>query len=401
MRKVWEFSSTQKIVFGQGSINQLNEILQDFKAKRVFVITDPGIKKAGILDNILSVLEKGEFQVEVFAEAQAEPSIEMVLECFDFASSKQDTDVIIGLGGGSSIDLAKVTALLMAHGGNPKDYFGEHKVPGPIAPLIAIPTTAGTGSEVTSVAVVTDTENQLKVGISDNHLRPSVALLDPELTVNLPAYVTACTGIDALAHAVEAYTAKPYSSIETDEKILFQGALPISDALALHSIKLVAENLTIAVRQGGNIEARTNMLLASLLAGMAFSNAGTALSHALAYPIGGLVKSPHGEVTGLMLPYVMEFNAPVAQEKMINIARAFGIQTDKMNKSDAAHVASEVTLQLLKDIGLPTTLEQIGIKEDQIKEIAHKTLGISRLVRNNPRVPTEKDLEDLVRKAFN
>jgi alcohol dehydrogenase class IV len=401
MRKIWEFSSTQKIVFGQGSINQLNEILQDFQAKRVFVITDPGIKKAGILDNVLSVLEKEDFQVEVFAEAQAEPSIEMVLECFEFARSKQDTDIIIGLGGGSSIDLAKVTALLMAHGGNPRDYFGEHKVPGPIAPLIAIPTTAGTGSEVTSVAVVTDTENQLKVGISDNHLRPAVALLDPELTVKLPAYVTACTGIDALAHAVEAYTAKPYSSIETEEKILFQGALPISDVLALRSIELVAENLTIAVRQGGNIEARTNMLLASLLAGMAFSNAGTALSHALAYPIGGLVKSPHGEVTGLMLPYVMEFNAPVAQEKMISIAKAFGFKTDQMNKKDAAYVAAEATLQLLKDIGLPTTLEQIGIKEEHIMEIAHKTFGISRLVRNNPRVPTEKDLEELVKKAFN
>lgn len=401
MRKVWEFSSTQKIVFGPGAIQQLNEVLQDFKAKRIFVITDPGIKKAGILDSVLSVLEKGDFQVEVFAEAQAEPSIEMVLECFEFAGSKLDTDLIIGLGGGSSIDLAKVTALLMAHGGNPRDYFGEHQVPGPIAPLIAIPTTAGTGSEVTSVAVVTDTENQLKVGISDNHLRPAVALLDPELTVNLPAYVTACTGIDALAHAVEAYTAKPYSSIETEEKILFQGALPISDALALRSIELVAENLTIAVRQGGNMEARTNMLLASLLAGMAFSNAGTALSHALAYPIGGLVKSPHGEVTGLMLPYVMEFNALVAQDKMIQIARAFGIQTDKLNKSEAAQAASEATLQLVKDIGLPTTLEQIGIKEEHIKEIANKTLGISRLIRNNPRVPTGKDLEELVRKAFN
>lgn len=400
MRKVWDFSSTQRIVFGQGSVQQLPQILADLKATRIFIITDPGIKKAGILDQVLAVLDGNEYQVDIFADTQAEPSIEMALSCFDFAKSKQDTDVIIGLGGGSSIDLAKVTALLMAHGGNPRDYFGEFKVPGPVAPLIAIPTTAGTGSEVTSVAVVTDTENQLKVGISDNYLRPTVALLDPELTVGLPPYVTACTGIDALSHAIEAYTAKPFSSITSNEKLLFQGSQPISDGLALQAIQLIADHLVVAVRQGSNLEARSNMLLASMLAGMAFSNAGTALSHALGYPIGGLVKSPHGEVTGLMMPYVMEFNASVVPDKMINIARAFGVQTDQMNKTEAAKAAGAAVLQLLKDIGLPTKLNEIGIKEENLEEIGRKTLGISRLVRNNPRVPTEKDLIELVQGAY-
>jgi alcohol dehydrogenase class IV len=253
---------------------------------------------------------------------------------------------------------------------------------------------------VTSVAVVTDTENQLKVGISDNYLRPAVALLDPELTLKLPPYITACTGIDALAHAVEAYTAKPYSSIDAEGKLLFQGALPITDTLALRAIELVAENLTLAVRQGSNLEARTNMLLASLLAGMAFSNAGTALSHALAYPIGGLVKSPHGEVTGLMLPYVMSYNASVAPNKMTAIAKAFGINVNGLSRKEADQSASKAVLQLLKDIGLPTTLSDIGIKEENIKDIAEKTLGISRLVRNNPRVPNAKDLEDMLMQAL-
>jgi alcohol dehydrogenase len=400
MSKVWEFASTQRVVFGKGSINQLNDILLDLHAKRVFIITDPGIKNAGILDKVAATLDEKEFQVEIFSEAQAEPSIEVALECFDFAKSKQDTDVIIGLGGGSSIDLAKVTALLMAHGGNPRDYFGEFKVPGQVAPMIAIPTTAGTGSEVTPVAVVTDTENKLKVGISDNYLRPTVALLDPELTVGLPAYVTACSGIDALSHAIEAYTAKPFSSVVANEKILFQGSQPVSDALAFSAIELIAENLVVAVRQGSNLEARSNMLLASMLAGMAFSNAGTALSHALAYPIGGLVHSPHGEVTGLMMPYVMNFNASVVPEKMIKIANAFGIQTKKMNKNEAAKAAGEAVLQLLKDIGLPTKLNQIGIKEENLDEIGRRTLGISRLVRNNPRIPTETDLIELVHGAF-
>lgn len=400
MRKIWEFFSTRRVVFGEGSINQLNDIINDLQGKRIFLITDPGIKQAGILDKVLSVLQMEDFEIEIFSDAQAEPSIEMALECFAFAKSKQDTDVIIGLGGGSSIDLAKVTALLMAHGGNPREYFGENKVPGPIMPLIAIPTTSGTGSEVTSVSVITDTENQLKVGVSDNHLRPTVALLDPELTLKLPPYVTACTGIDTLAHAVEAFTAKPYSSIEASEKLLFQGALPISDILALHAIELVAENLTVAVRQGSNLEARRNMMLASLLAGMAFSNAGTALSHALAYPIGGFVKSPHGEVTGLMLPYVMAFNASVVPDKMIQIASAFGLKSQQLNKKEDAKAAAIATLQLLKDIGLPTTLDQIGVDEQHVNSIAFKTLGITRLVRNNPRVPTEKELEKLIRAAF-
>ncbi|MDN3017971.1 iron-containing alcohol dehydrogenase [Paenibacillus sp. BSR1-1] len=400
MRNVWEFASTQRIVFGPGSINQLTEIVAELHAKSVFIITDPGIKKAGILDKVTAALDGSDLKIEIFADAQAEPSIEVALGCYEFAKSKLDTDVIIGLGGGSAIDLAKVTALLMAHGGNPRDYFGEFKVPGPVAPMIAIPTTAGTGSEVTSVAVVTDTENQLKVGISDNYLRPTVALLDPELTVGLPPYVTACTGIDALSHAIEAYTAKPFSSVAATGKILFQGSQPVSDALAIQAIELIAENLVLAVRQGTNLEARSNMLLASMLAGMAFSNAGTALSHALGYPIGGLVHSPHGEVTGLMMPYVMDFNASVVPDKMIKIAQAFGVQTTQMSKHDAAKSAGEAILQLLKDIGLPTNLNQIGIKEENLDEIGRKTLGIERLVRNNPRVPTEKDLIELVRKAY-
>ncbi|UOF90297.1 iron-containing alcohol dehydrogenase [Fodinisporobacter ferrooxydans] len=400
MRNTWEFFSTQQIVFGNGAVHRLPAIIAKFKAKRIFLITDPGIKHAGIADRILSILKSRDLEVAVYDQAIPEPPVQTALDCYEFAKSRMDTDLIIGLGGGSSIDLAKVTALLMAYGGHPTEYFGENKVPGPIAPLIAIPTTAGTGSEVTSVSVLADTANNLKVGISDNYLRPAVALLDPELTVGLPPYVTACSGIDALAHAVEAYTAKSYPYIQAEGDILFQGALPISDALALEAIELVAKNLTLAVQQGSNLEARKNMLLASLLAGMAFSNAGTALAHALAYPIGGLCKSPHGELTGLLLPYVMEYNAAVETEKMIKIARAFDVQLNGLDRHDAALSASQAVLRLVEEIGLPTRISQIGIQEAAIPEIAEKTLGISRLVRNNPRVPTQKGLEELLRRAF-
>ncbi|MEW9671438.1 hydroxyacid-oxoacid transhydrogenase [Ammoniphilus sp. 3BR4] len=400
MRNTWEFYSTERIVFGNGSVQQLDTILQRLKAKNVLLVTDPGIKHAGIADRVLSLLKEADYNVVVYDQVVPEPPVQSAFDCYEFAKSQMDTDAIIGLGGGSSIDMAKIVALLVAHGGHPLDYAGENQVPGPIAPLIAIPTTAGTGSEVTSVAVLTDVENNLKVGVSDNYLRPAVALLDPELTIGLPAYVTACSGIDALSHAVEAYTAKPYSYIQAEGPILFQGSIPISDALALQAIELIASNLTLAVQQGTNIEARSNMLLGSLLAGMAFSNAGTASAHALAYPIGGLVKSPHGEVTGLLLPYVMEFNVDVETEKMVKIAQAFGVNTQGLSKKEAGLAAVQAVLNLLEEIGLPSKLSQIGIEAKDIPEIAEKALQINRLVRNNPRVPTQKGYEELLRKAF-
>jgi len=240
----------------------------------------------------------------------------------------------------------------------------------------------------------------LKVGVSDNHLRPSVALLDPELTVGLSPYVTACSGIDALSHAIESYTALSYQYVQAQGKRLFQGSLPISDVLAYRAIELIARNLPLAVHQGSNIEARSNMLLGSLLAGMSFSNAGNAAAHALAYPIGGLVKSPHGEVTGLILPYVMELNAPVVPEKMTRIAEAFGMSLSGMSPKEASLSASKAVLQLLEDIGLPTRLSQIGIEERHLAMIADEAVKIERLMRNNPRQATARDYEKILRKAL-
>ncbi|MDM5284830.1 hydroxyacid-oxoacid transhydrogenase [Peribacillus frigoritolerans] len=285
MRNTWDFYSTERIVFGNGAIGQLDSILQRLKAKNILLVTDPGIKNAGIVDRISSLLEQANYETVIYDQVVPEPPVDSAMDCYKFAKSQMDIDAVIGLGGGSSIDMAKIVALLVAHGGHPLDYYGgENQVPGPIAPLVAIPTTAGTGSEVTSVAVLTDVENNLKVGISDNYLRPTVALLDPELTLGLPAYVTACSGIDALSHAIEAYTAKPSAYIQAEGSILFQGSIPISDALAYRAIELIAKNLPLAVQQGSNLEARSNMLMGSLLAGMSFSNAGTAAAHCIGLP---------------------------------------------------------------------------------------------------------------------
>lgn len=401
MRNTWDFYSTERIVFGNGAIQKLDSILQRLKARNILLVTDPGIKNAGIMDKVSFLLEQANYKTVIYDQVVPEPPVESAMDCYEFAKSQMNIDAVVGLGGGSSIDMAKIVALLVAYGGHPLDYYGgENQIPGPIAPLIAIPTTAGTGSEVTSVAVLTDVENNLKIGISDNYLRPTVALLDPVLTLGLPAYVTACSGIDALSHAIEAYTAKPSAYIQAEGDILFQGSIPISDALAYRAIELIAKNLPLAVHQGSNLEARSNMLLGSLMAGMSFSNAGTAAAHALAYPIGGLVKSPHGEVTGLLLPYVMEYNATMETEKMVKISKAFDVNLDGLSEKNAALAASQAVLELLKEIGLPTKLTDIGIREEDIPEIAEKTLKIHRLIRNNPRVSTQRSLEELLKKAL-
>lgn len=393
-RNVWEYFSTENIIFGNGAINNLNKAIKRFNAKNILLITDQGIVHAGILDSVMKVLKEGDFKLEIYDQAIPEPPISSVLEAYNFAKEKDAKDLVIGLGGGSSIDLAKIVALLVKYGGHPRDYFEEGNVPGPIAPLIAIPTTAGTGSEVTSVAVVNDVERNLKVGISDNYLRPAVALLDPELTTGLPSYVTACSGIDALSHAIESYTAIEYKNVPASGDILFQGSFAITDALALKAIELIYENLVLVVQQGSNLEARYNMLMGSLLAGMAFSNAGNSLAHALAYPIGGKVNSPHGEITGLLLPHTIRYNMETSKEKMRNISEV-------INKNEElTGTPADAVEKMLKDIGLPTKLSQIGIKEDELGEIAEKSLPIERLIRNNPRVPDKESLIDLLRQAF-
>ncbi|TKH03450.1 iron-containing alcohol dehydrogenase [Peribacillus simplex] len=400
MNKIWDFFSSERIVFGNGSINRLNLVLERLQARNVLLITDPGIMSTGMVEPIISMLKESGVSVVLYDKAVPEPPIETAIECYQFAQSQIKTDVIIGLGGGSSIDLAKIVSLLLAHGGSPLEYAGEYKVPGPVIPLVAIPTTAGTGSEVTSVAVLTDVKNNLKVGISDNYLRPTVALLDPELTIGLPPYVTACSGIDALSHAIEAYMAKDYKYLQGEGEVLFQGSFPLSDVLAFEAIRLITESLTIAVQQGANLEARSNMMLGSLLAGMAFSNSGTAAAHALAYPIGGLTKSPHGEVTGLLLPYVMKFNSMVQLEKTKKIANVLHINTNTMNNQEIGIAVSDFFLQLLESIGLPSKLTEIGIAEVDIPEIAEKALTIERLIRINPRVPRKKEFETLLTMAL-
>lgn len=398
MKTVWHFNTAPSVFVGRDSIKKLNQLMNKFNGTKILIVTDPGIKNAGILDKVLEVIDS-KYEVKVYDEVLPEPPIDKALECYEIAKSF-DPEVIIGLGGGSSIDLAKVVSVLHTYGGHPRDYFGENKVPGPVVPLIAIPTTAGTGSEVTPVSVLTDVENDVKMGISDTNIIPKVAILDPMLSIGLPPYVTATSGIDALSHAIESYTTIDYRYLKAQGEVIFQGSSSLTDHIALGAIQKIAKNLHKAVLQGTNVEAREEMLLASLMAGMAFANAGNAAAHALAYPIGGIVKSPHGEVTGLLLPYVMEYNVNVVPEKMAEVSKAFGLSEQHYSTEELAAEAPKIVLQLLEEIGLPSKLSQIGIKAEHIDQIAEKGLQQERLMRNNPRTPSVASLKELLNKAL-
>ena len=401
MNNIWEFMTAQKIIFGNGSLQRLEKIVYEHQTEKILIVTDAGIKKAGILDRVEQIVTKNNYDFLTFDEVQTEPTLNFINNTYQRIKVEIAPDIIVALGGGSSLDTAKIISLLLTHGGHPRDYCeGKKKVPGPVIPIITIPTTAGTGSEVTSVAVITDEENNVKVGISDNYLRATAAILDPELTVGLPSYITACSGIDALAHAVEAYMAKPYKYMEDNESVVFQGSFPLADVLALQAIELISKNIKKAVHQGNNLEARSNMLLGSLLAGIAFSNAGTAIAHALAYPIGAISKSPHGEITGLLLPYVMKFNSTVEYEKIKNLAKVFDLQVKQKTEKDTVLSVYSYMLGLIEDIGLPTKLSNIGIQKDDISFIADKTLKIDRLVRNNPRNVNKSSIVKLLYDAI-
>jgi alcohol dehydrogenase len=311
-------------------------------------------------------------------------------------------DVLVGLGGGSNMDLAKLAATLLKHGGNPRDYVGDDKIPGPIFPLICVPTTAGTGSEVSAASVVTDTENHIKVGILSNWLRSTAAVVDPLMTLSCPPKVTADSGIDALTHAIEAYTAIDNADfpLPSGERSVYQGKHPLGDLCAEKAITLVGKYLRRAVNDGHDLDAREGMALAALLAGLAFSNVGVALVHAMEYPVGGAVHCSHGAGNGLLLPYVMRFNLPAKLKAYAEIARMLGENIAGLSERAAAEKAVAAVEKLRNDIGVPQRLRDIGVRPEQLRTLAEKAAGIKRILRVNPRSVTVDDIEGIFKDAY-
>ncbi len=401
MRTSWSFHSAGQLVFGRGALAHLGSLLRRRKLTRVFIVTDERLVAAGLVERVMVPLRESNFKFEVFQGGEPEPAIETAITAAD-AARRFQPDCILGLGGGSNMDLAKIVALLVAHGGQPGTYFGFDRVPGPTLPLVGLPTTAGTGSEVSHAAVLTDKANHIKVSTLSQFLRPALAMVDPALTDGCPRQVTADSGIDALTHAIEAYTAVDFDKLDEPDgaPVAYEGRHPLGDCLAEKAIGLIGQHLVAAVENGSNQAARDGMALAATLAGLAFSNCGVALVHALEYPIGGAVHVTHGAGNGLLLPFVMRYNLPLRRAAFAKIAAMLGANASGLSEDAAAERAIAAVERIRAEIGIPQRLRDLGVRREQLPIFAEKAFAIKRLMNTNPRQPTEADLLEILEQAY-
>jgi alcohol dehydrogenase len=388
--------SPPRILFGAGQRRALGLATSQL-GKRALVCTDSRLAGLPVMAEIQADLIAHGVQVEVFSETQAELPVEGVHDCVkkyaDF-----NPDVIIGFGGGSCLDLAKLVSLLFTHGGPLSNYYGEFKVPGPVIPMILIPTTSGTGSEVTPVAVLGDPDREMKVGISSPELIPHMAICDPELTLSCPPMLTALSGADALGHAIEAFAAvtrEPVADIAF--KRVFVGKNVLSDHNARSAIRLIFKHLPTAVREPNNMEARSAVMLAAMLAGLAFGTGGTGAAHAIQYPIGALTHTPHGLGIGILLPYTMSFNLPATREIYDEIADVIDVPALNGDKAQAAIAAIK---KLFAEIGIPVGIDALGVKESDIDWVAERSILSARLVENNRRELNVAGAASIMREAL-
>jgi len=401
MRGEWCFHTAGEIIFGRGSAGRVGETVRRLGAGRVLLVTDPGLVAAGLHEGVEASLAGVGVAVDRFDGGLAKPTLGAVAACVA-AAQGEEYGALVALGGGSNIDLAKAAAVVLRYGGSAEAYWGQDQVPGRVLPLVAVSTTAGTGSEVSAASVLADPARKRRGAILSNYLRPQVAIYDPLLTVSCPRQVTADAGIDALTHAVEAYMVVDYrTETGADEAAgLYQGRFPLSDLLAEQAIALTGRYLRRVVYQGGDLEAREGMHLASLLAGMSFSNAGLTAVHALEYPIGVLTGCTHGAGNGLMLPYVMAYNVPACLERLATVAELLGEEVDGLSVWQAAERAVEAVQRLKAEVGIPMTLRDLGVQEADLRPLAEATAQIIRLLRANPRPLDADSLEGILRQAW-
>lgn len=377
------FKIANKLITGPAAIEQLSAELTRLNVQNPLIVTDAILVKSGTVD--LALAQLGGRRYGLFDQVKPEPEISIVEDCTR-AYRDGGHDGLIGVGGGSAIDIAKGVAAFASHEGPLAELFGVDLVKRKGPPLIAIPTTAGTGSEVTNVAIFSDKQAQLKKGIVSDYLLPDVALVSPLMTLTCPRSVTAASGVDALVHAIESY--------------LSVNASPITDAIALGAIKLIVKALPKAYANPSNLQAREDMATASLMAGMAFGNAGVGAVHALAYPLGGRFNIAHGVSNALLLPYVMEWNKLACVERMRDIADAMGVRVAHLSDKDAADLAVKAMADLCAAVEIPSGLRSFNVPEDAIPAMADEASKIERLMRNNPRKLTAADIEKIYRAAY-
>jgi alcohol dehydrogenase class IV len=380
------FSTVSDVVIGAGCSANLGGILSQMGVRRALIVTDGGIVQFGLLDDALKSLQAHQVEYSIYADVVADPPESVVLDAVKKAQAF-DCDGVIGFGGGSSMDVAKLLAVLVKGHQPLTELYGVDQVSGSRLPLLQVPTTAGTGSEATMVSIITTGENT-KAGVVSRTLLADKILLDASLTIGLPAHVTAATGIDAMVHAIEAYTSKRLKN-------------PLSDMLAREALRLLADNIATVVKQGDNLEAREAMLLGAMLAGQAFANAPVAAVHALAYPLGGNYHIPHGLSNSLVLPFVLRFNAPQAAALYADVAQI--VMPDRKFPSDniaTTEMLADYFLSLAADLGLQTSLREMNIPEADLPKLAEEAMLQQRLLINNPREVTIDDALGLYKQAY-
>ncbi len=379
------FSTTPRTVMGPGAIKTIGDEVKKRGISKVLIITDEGVKGAGLTEPVEASLKKAGVAYGIFDGVEPDPRYEIVADCVDMVEEEK-AELLIGLGGGSSIDITKTTAVMVTNDGPISEYFGIDLIPNPGLPTIMVPTTAGTGSEVTPIAILSDEGEKLKKGIVSPYMYPSVGILDPELTIGLPPHVTAATGMDALIHAIEAYT-----SIN---------ATGMTDMYCMRAMELIYNNLRIAYAKGDNIEARSAMMEGAFLAGIGFANAGVTAVHAFAYPIGAEFHIPHGVANTLMLPHVIRFNVLGNLPKFAALAKPFGISTEGLDDLQIVDRVIAAIDRLAGDLRVPRHLADFGVKEKDVLMLAEGAMKVTRLLANNPRTLYLEDAKAIYKAAL-
>lgn len=378
----FEFVLPTRIVYGTGCIRQLPDEIRQMKHERPLIVTDKGLIEAGIVKRITDVLEEAEIEYEIYDGIQPNPRDTTVMEAARFAEEKK-IDMMIAIGGGSSMDTAKAVGVILKEGGEIGDYEGLGKVSEPITDLVAIPTTVGTGSEVTFWSVITDTKRHFKMSVGSPLIAARLALVDPDLVETLPPSIVAATGMDALTHAIEGYTGKLSE--------------PITDACGIYAIEMIGKNIRNAV-YNSDPEARGKLLLGSLIAGICFGNSDIAGVHCMGEAMGGLYDLPHGISMAIMLPYVMEYNYVACIDKFVCIAKALGENVEGLSERDAAYKAVEAVKKLNEDLAIPT-LSEVNVKKEDIPELAERS-SVNVSVDSNPRRAGKEEFRKIFEAAM-
>ena len=379
----FEFLTPTKVIFGPGVITEARMALRSLGGVRALIVADEGILRAGLLEDVRESL--GDLCIGVFSEVPQDTGVHVVNEAAKHARDLK-VDSLVSLGGGSVIDTAKGLAILLKEGGNLEDYQGMQVLDRPQTPHVSIPTTAGTGSEVTFAAVVKDHDRNQKILLFDHHLAPNVAILDPHMVSGLPPRITAFTGMDALTHAIEAV------------HVLQRN--PIADSLALHAIRLITANLPCSVKNGDDLPARGQMQIAAAMAGMAFTNAMVGLVHAMAHSLGARFGVPHGLANAILLPHVMRYNMEASTDQYALVAEAMGVVKPEMSDDKAAEGAVKAIEDLLREIGLTERLRDIDIPEEGLKDCAELSLSDGSIVYNPKPVFDAEEVLKVYRAAW-